>query len=135
MKQFYRVMRALSVVVMVIGLWGALCPVLGLAQEATISAPAPSMMETLMAVLKAVLPTIMSFVGPLITKGIASLVEGLSPVVGGSLSTLLGSVFAAVTAGFEGLPVDGYGAVGAGTGLTGHALMQAKPMTAAAPTT
>lgn len=134
MKQFYQVMRTLSVVVMVIGLWGALFPVLGVAQEAMIAAPAPSVTDTIMAVLKAVLPTLMSFLGPLITKGVAALFEGLSPAVGGSLSTVLGAVFGAVTAGFEGLPADGYGAVGAGSGLTGHVLLQTKPITAG-PTT
>lgn len=135
MKEFYRLMRTLSVVVMVLGLWGALFPVLGVAQEATIAAPVPSMMDTVMAVLKTVLPTALSFVGPLITKGIASLVEGLSPTVGGLLSTVLGSLLGAVAAGFEGLPPDAYAVVGAGGGLTGHAVMQTKPMTPAAPTT
>lgn len=135
MKQFYRVMRTISLVMMVVGLCSAFWPFLGLAQEATIAAPAPSMMDTVMAVLKAVLPTIMSFLGPLITKGVAALFEGLSPAVGGSLSTVLGAVFGAVTAGFEGLPMDGYGAVGAGSGLTAHALMQAKPITAPVVTT
>ena len=132
MTHFVRALRIWSVVMMVMGLVAILFPFLGLAQEATIAAPAPSIMDTVMAVLKAVLPTLMSFLGPFITKGVASLVEGLSPVVGGSLSTLLGSVFAAVTAGLEGLPVDGYGAVGAGTGLTGHALLQTRPITAPA---
>ena len=135
MKQFYRLMRAISVVVMIIGLWGALFPVLGVAQDATISAPAPSVMDTVMAVLKAVLPTMLSFVGPLITKGIASLAQGLYPTVGGVLSTVLGSLLGAVSAGFEGLPPDAYAAVGAGAGLTGHAVMQTKPMTPTAPTT
>lgn len=133
MRQFFRLMRVLSVVVMIIGVGSALMPVLGLAQEATIAAPAPSMMETILAVLKAVLPTALSFVGPLITKGIASLVEGLSPTVGGLLSTVLGSLLGAVTAGFQGLSPDAYAVVGAGGGLTGHALMQTKPITA--PTT
>lgn len=133
MKQMYRLMRVLSVGVMVIGLCGALGPVL--AQEATIAAPVPSMMETVMAVLKAVLPTALSFVGPLITKGIASLANGLSPSVGGLLSTVLGSLLGAIAAGFEGLPPDAYAVVGAGGGLTGHAFMQTKPMTPAAPTT
>lgn len=133
MKHIYRVMRLISLVIMVVGLVSTFMPLLGLAQEAAISAPAPSMMETIMAVLKAVLPTLMSFVGPLITKGIASLVEGLSPAVGGVLSTLLGSLLGAVTAGFGGLSPDAYAVVGAGGGLTGHALMQAKPITA--PTT
>lgn len=130
MKQFYRLMRAILVVVMIIGLWGALFPLLGVAQDATISAPAPSMMDTVMAVLKAVLPTALSFVGPLITKGIAALVEGLSPTVGGLLSTVLGSVLGAVAAGFEGLPPDAYAVVGAGGGLTGHAVLQSKPIEA-----
>lgn len=126
MRLFDRGMRALSVVVMVIGLCGALGPVL--AQEATISASAPSMMDTVMAVLKAVLPTALSFVGPLITKGISSLVEGLSPVVGGMLSTVLGSLLGAVAAGFEGLPQDAYAVVGAGAGGLGHAVLQSKPI-------
>lgn len=132
MKQCYRVMRGVSVVVMVIGLWSALIPVLGLAQEATLAAPAPSMMDTVMAVLKAVLPTLMSFVGPLLTKGLAALLEGLSPTVGGLVSTVLGSVLGAASAALEGLPPDAYAVVGAGGGLTGHAVLQAKPI--AAPT-
>lgn len=128
MKALYRVLQVGSVVMMVIGLCGALMPVLGLAQEATIAAPTPSMMETILAVVKAVLPTALSFVGPLITKGIASLVEGLTPAVGGLLSTLLGSLLGAVSAGLGGLSPDAYAVVGAGGGLTGHALMQAKPI-------
>lgn len=126
MKQFYRGMRVLAVGAMVIGLWGALGPVL--AQEAATAAPAPSMMETVLAVLKAVLPTALSFVGPLITKGIAALLEGLSPAVGGILSTVLGSLLGAVSAALSGLPPDAYAVVGAGGGLTGHAVMQAKPI-------
>lgn len=133
MKKFYRLMRALSVVVMIIGLCGALGPVL--AQEATIAAPAPSMMDTVLAVLKAVLPTALSFVGPLLTKGLASLLQGLSPTVGGIVSTVLGSFLSATAAALEGLPPDAYAVVGAGGGLTGHAVMQTKPMTPAAPTT
>lgn len=133
MKQFDRLMRTISLVIMVVGLYSAFMPFLGLAQEATIAAPAPSMMDTVMAVLKAVLPTLMSFVGPLLTKGLAALLEGLSPTVGGLVSTVLGSVLGAASAALEGLPPDAYAVVGAGGGLTGHAVLQAKPI--AAPTT
>lgn len=135
MKQFYQLMRTISLVTMVVGLVSAFMPFLGLAQEATSAAPAPSMMDTVLAVLKAVLPTALSFVGPLLTKGVASLLEGLSPAVGGIVSTVLGSFLSATAAALEGLPPDAYAVVGAGGGLTGHAVMQTKPMTPAAPTT
>lgn len=132
MKQFYRLMRTISLVAMVVGLCSAFMPFLGLAQEATSAAPAPSMMDTVLAVLKAVLPTLMSFVGPLITKGIAGLLESLSPTVGGILSTVLGSTLGAIGAALEGLPPDAYAVVGAGGGLTGHAVLQTRPITAPA---
>ena len=130
MTQFYRVMRTISLVLMVVGLCSAIMPFLGLAQEATIAAPAPSMLDTVLAVLKAVLPTALSFVGPLITKAIAALLEGLSPAVGGILSTVLGSLLGAVSAALSGLPPDAYAVVGAGGGLTGHAVLQTKPIAA-----
>lgn len=41
MKQFYRLMRTISLVIMVVGLYSVFFPFLGLAQEATI-APAPA---------------------------------------------------------------------------------------------
>ena len=130
MTQVIRMMRLVSVAVMVCGLVMACLPALGLAQEA--GAAAPSMMETVMAVLKAVLPTMVSFVGPYITKGIGSLIGGLSPTMGATISTVLGSLLGAVSAGLEGLPADGYAAVGAGAGLTGHAVLQSKPIAATA---
>ncbi|MGL4296251.1 MAG: hypothetical protein ACRCTG_11085 [Aestuariivirga sp.] len=132
MKRCVRLMRTSSLVIMVVGLWAAFLPVLGLAQE-TGGGAAPSMMETVMAVLKAVLPTALSFVGPLLTKGLAALLEGLSPTVGGIVSTILGSVLGAASAALEGLPPDAYAVVGAGGGLTGHAVLQAKPITAPTP--
>lgn len=133
MTQFYRLMRTISLVIMVVGLWAALMPVLGLAQEtAAIAAPAPTILDTVLAILKAVLPTALSFVGPLLTKGLAALLEGLSPTVGGIVSTVLGSFLGAASAALEGLPPDAYAVVGAGGGLTGHAVMQTKPI--AAPT-
>lgn len=130
MKQFFRLMRTISLVLMVVGLISAFMPFLGLAQEAAITAPAPTIMDTVMAVLKAVLPTMLSFVGPLITKAIAALLEGLSPAVGGILSTVLGSLLGAVSAALSGLPPDAYAVVGAGGGLTGHAVLQTKPIAA-----
>lgn len=133
MKQFMRLMRTISLVIMVVGLVSAFMPVLGLAQETGGGAAAPSMLDTVMAVLKAVLPTALSFVGPLLTKGLAALLEGLSPTVGGIVSTILGSVLGAVSAALEGLPPDAYAVVGAGGGLTGHAVLQAKPITAPTP--
>lgn len=126
MTQVVRMVRMLSVAVMVCGLVAAFLPALGLAQEA--GAAAPSIMDTVLAVLRAVLPTMVSFVGPYITKGIGSLIGGLSPTVGATISTVLGSLLAAATAGLEGLPEDGYAAVGAGAGLTGHAVLQTKPI-------
>lgn len=132
MTHFFRLMRTISLVLMVVGLVSAFMPFLGLAQaqEATMAAPMPTIMDTVMAVLKAVLPTALSFVGPLITKGLAALLEGLSPMVGGIVSTVLGSVLGAASAALEGLPPDAYAVVGAGGGLTGHAVMQTKPIAA-----
>ena len=127
MGRLLRTMRGLAVMVMIVGVLSALLPALGWAAEGS----APPIMETVLAVLKAVLPTVLSFVGPYLTKGLSHLLSGLSPVTGGVVSAVLGSLISAVTAALEGLPADGYAAVGAGTGLTGHVVLQSKPIATA----
>lgn len=127
MQRLMKIVRSVAVMVMLVGVLTALLPAVGWAGDA----PAPPIVETVLAVLKAVLPTMLSFVGPYLTKGLAHLLSGLSPVTGGVVSTVLGSLISAIAAALEGLPADGYAAVGAGTGLTGHVVLQSKPIATA----
>lgn len=88
-------------------------------------------MEMLQGLLRGLLPTLMSLIGPLITKGIQAL-SGMVPSGWlALLSSFLGSVLSAVTAGLEGLPPEAItvnSAAGAGVGLAAHGLVQTKPI-------
>lgn len=118
---------AVFVIQLVFGCWA----LVALAQETSAPAASVSWLETLMAVVKAVLPQMLGFLSALLTKAIAM---GLAATPSSWLhlvSSVLGALAAAITSALEGLPVDAIqaeAAVGVGAGLVGHRVLQVKPI-------
>lgn len=127
--QLMKGIQAVFLVVMVVGVLSALLPLAGMAQETTPAAPAEAVWLT---VLKAMLPVLASQVGPLLTKGLSVLMEGLPGWLRPVLSIVVGSVASAFAGVETGMPAEAAVAIGATGGATGHALMQSKPIPAPA---
>jgi len=86
--------------------------------------------EVLLMLVKQVLPILLAVLAPFVTKGLASLI-GSTGKWGPVISSIVGTVITGAAAAGMGQSVDMQGAmaaVGGGTGLTAHAVMQSKPI-------
>ena len=128
MRQFYRVVRVLSVVIMVAGVCGALVPVLGLAQEATISAPQPEQ-QLWEVFLKVLFPTLWTAVSPYLTGLITSGIKRVPPVFQVVISGILGSLMAGAAGAIPEFPlsIESAAQMGAAGGATGQLLANMNP--------
>lgn len=130
MRQFYRVMRAVSVVMAVMALVAILFPFMGLTQEATIAAPTAAPEQKLWEIfLKVLFPTLWTAVSPFITGLITSGVKRVPPVFQVVISGVLGSLMAGAAGALPDFPlsIESAATMGAAGGATGQMLANMNP--------
>jgi len=126
-----RIWNMVQMVVLVLLVLVALLPVVGQAQEVAADPASGSWLDVLVALLKAVMPTMAGFLSGLLTKGINNFLVGMSPNVGYLVSTILGVLTSGLSAAGLGAPVaqiEAQGLIGAGAAVTGHVILQNKPI-------
>lgn len=130
MRQIYRVMRAISLLMAVMALVALLFPFLGLAQEATIAAPAPQ--QKLWEVfLKVLFPTLWTAVAPYITGLITSGIKKVPPVFQVVISGVLGALMAGAAGAIPEFPltIESAATMGGASGAAGQVLANMNPKT------
>ena len=129
MKQFYRLMRTISLVIMVVGLVSAFMPFLGWAQEATVSAPLAPEQKLWEVFLKVLFPTLWTAVSPFVTGLITSGIKRVPPAFQVVISGVLGSLMAGAAGAIPDFPlsVESAATMGAAGGATGQMLANMNP--------
>ena len=123
--------RFLHIVLLLCVISVALLPAVGQAQDVLANPASGSWLDVLVVLLKAVMPTVAGFLSGLLTKGINNFLVGMSPNVGYLVSTILGVLTSGLSAAGLGAPVaqiEAQGLIGAGAAVTGHVILQNKPI-------
>lgn len=126
MRQLYRALRALSLLMAVLALVAILFPFLGLAQEATAPAPEQKLWEVF---LKVLFPTLWTAVAPYITGLITSGIKRVPPVFQVVISGVLGSLMAGAAGAIPDFPlgIESAATMGAAGGASGQLLANMHP--------